>query len=598
MKHYYFFFLFLMTFFLNAQERVIEYMEKSDKIYRNNTQLALSYLHKGEILLKDSPNDSLLAAVEMRIGSVYYLKGDYGESVHYYSKSLAGFKKVNDRLNIGRCYNGLGLIQQGIDRHRQAIVYFQSYLSYIDQDPSAAYLNLGISYLDLNEIDKAEYYFKESYKYGSNSSIIGMRLAPRNRLAQIQYLKHNFKDAISQYDEVIEMVEDDNWELSFALAGLAETYIEINDLNKALLCAKKSYQAAKKVDALWDLERITALLAQIHELNYDYKKAYNFSVENRRLKDSLFNKEQSQIIAVMQLDKKEADNETLTLENQIVENNLFVNQMLTILIVIVLMITLFFVFKFRKIIKEKEQLNLALAQKNVQLTKIDKGKNKLFSIVSHDLRSPIASLTQIMDLLLQNAFSEKEKEEVYSSMRTQLDNTSRMLNNLLIWASTQLNGTKVNFTEIELITEMTEILNVYKISSQTKGISIKHNINQEPLTIKVDKVQLHVILHNLLSNGLKYTAKEKNISVSYKVTEKEIELHIFNEGKPISLDKIDYILGQNVPVTSLKGTDGEFGTGLGLYLIKKYVQLNQAKFSIQPIEEKGTLVILSFKKST
>jgi len=586
-----------MTFFLNAQERVIEYMEESDKIYRNNTQLALSYLHKGEILLKDNPNDSLLAAVEMRIGSVYYLMGDYGESVHYYSKSLAGFKKVNDRLNIGRCYNGLGLIQQGIDRHRQAIVYFQSYLSYIDQDPSAAYLNLGISYLDLNEIDKAEYYFKESYKYGSNSSIIGMRLAPRNRLAQIQYLKHNFKDAISQYEEVIEMVEDDNWELSFALAGLAETYIEINDLNKALLCAKKSYQAAKKVDALWDLERITALLAQIHELNYDYKKAYNFSVENRRLKDSLFNKEQSQIIAVMQLDKKEADNETLTLENQIVENNLFVNQMLTILIVIVLMITLFFVFKFRKIIKEKEQLNLALAQKNVQLTKIDKGKNKLFSIVSHDLRSPIASLTQIMDLLLQNAFSEKEKEEVYSSMRTQLDNTSRMLNNLLIWASTQLNGTKVNFTEIEMITEMTEILNVYKISSQTKGISIKHNINQEPLTIKVDKVQLHVILHNLLSNALKYTAKEKNISVSYKVTEKEIELHIFNEGKPISLDKIDHILGQNVPVTSLKGTDGEFGTGLGLYLIKKYVQLNQAKFSIQPIEEKGTLVILSFKKS-
>ncbi|MDT0295697.1 ATP-binding protein [Mesonia ostreae] len=417
-------------------------------------------------------------------------------------------------------------------------------------------------------MDKAEYYFNKSFENRLSSSAKGIQLASRNRIAQMHYLRNRFAEAQKEYTTVIEKAKGDLWELTFAYLGLAEVHLKNSKLDEALENAEKSYELANKMDAFWEKERSTELLSKIYKLQGNYQEANKYQEENANLKDTLFNIEQAEIIALMQLDIQEAENSALISKNQIAENNLLFNQILIFLIVIVLLITLFFVSKFRKIIIEKDQLNLILAEKNLQLTKIDKGKNKLFSIVSHDLRSPIASLTQIMDLLLQNAFSEEEKQEVYSEVRAQLDNSSRMLNNLLIWASTQLNGTKVNFTEVDVIAEMTEILNVYRISSRTKRVHITHNKHKDSLRIQVDKVQLHVILHNLLSNALKYTPKEKSIKISYQTKPEHIEIHIFNEGTPISKDQLDKFFSENnSSITSLKGTDGEFGTGLGLFLI-------------------------------
>ena len=587
-----FFILTITSLYSQSFDSIRYFNKRAIDSYRNNSEEALNYLNEAELLLQESPNDTLQAKVDQVYAFTYYLKGNYGESLSYYLSALNGFKRLQDEHNMARCYNGLGLIQQSIGRHNQALLYFENYLQYVEgKDPSAAYLNLGISYLALNQIDKASRYFNDSYKFSVTSENKSIKLAAKNRIAQVYYLEENLEEAILTYSQVINESKNDNWELSFAYGGLAEIYIKLNELEKALSAAQKSYQAATDINALWDLERSTALLAKIYVLKENYKNAYRFSKENREYKDSLFNKEQSQIIAVMQLDKKEAENEILITKNEQSEDKIFFNAL-------ILAITLFFALKYKKIIGEKEELNKVLAQKNKQLIKLDKGKNKLFSIISHDLRSPIAAVSQVMDLLLQNAFTEEEKIEVYSSMRLQLDETSRMLNNLLIWASTQLNGTKINFTEINIVSEMIEILNVYKISSQSKGVTIIHDIYEEAIMITVDTVQLHVILHNLLSNALKYTPKEKSIKISYQIKPEHVEIHIFNEGTPISKEQLDKIFSDNnSSVTSLKGTNGEFGTGLGLFLIKKYVELNKAEFAIQPIENKGTLVILCFDKS-
>ena len=594
-----FFILTITSLYSQSFDSIRYFNKRAIDSYRNNSEEALNYLNEAELLLQESPNDTLQAKVDQVYAFTYYLKGNYGKSLSYFLIALKGFKELKDEYNTARCYNGLGLIQQSIGRHNQALLYFENYLQYVEgKDPSAAYLNLGISYLALNQIDKASRYFNDSYKFSVTSENKSIKLAAKNRIAQIYYLEDNLEESILTYTQVIEESKNDNWQLSFAYDGLAEIYIKLNELEKALSAAQKSYQAAIEIDALWDLERSTALLAKIYVLKENYKNAYRFSKDNRKYKDSLFNKEQAQDIAVMQLDKKEAENEILTTKNQQSEDKIFFNQLVIALIALILAIPLFFAFKYKKIIREKEKLNKVLAQQNRQLVKLDKGKNKLFSIISHDLRSPIAAVSQVMDLLLQNAFTEEEKIEVYSSMRLQLDETSRMLNNLLIWASTQLNGTKINFTKINIVSEMIEILNVYKISSQSKGVTIIHDIYKEAIMITVDTVQLHVILHNLLSNALKYTPKEKSIKISYQIKPEHIEIHIFNEGTPISKDQLDKIFSENnSSITSLKGTDGEFGTGLGLFLIKKYVELNKAEFAIQPIENKGTLVILCFDKN-
>jgi len=590
------FFFFSIVFGLYAQEEkdIEYYLNESFEIYRTNPGKALKHLDNAEELLAKTPNDSLSSIKERNYAFIYYLSGDYGKSLSYYLKALDGFKKIKDNANIARCYNGLGLIQQGVGRHHQAIRYFEKYLDFVKSDPSAAYLNLGISYLALSNIEKATNYFNKSSKSALTSSNKSVKLASKNRVAQMHYLKGDYTKAVQDYQKVLSDEDGDNWEFTFAYAGLAECFVEVGDLNQALIYANKSYEIAEKLNALWDMERSVSLISNIYKLQQSYKNAYLFSEKSRKLNDSLFNNEQAKIIAVLQLDKKETENDVLKTQNQIAEEKLLFNKLLATFIGAILIITLFFAFKYKKIIKEKEALNRTLALQNSKLLKIDKGKNKLFSIISHDLRSPVASLSQLIDLLMQEAFSEKEKKEVFSSMRVQLEETSRMLNNLLIWASSQLNGTKVELKKIDLLQEVTRILNVYKVPSKSKGIKIVHQKNIEPISIKADEVQLHVILHNLLSNALKFTPKQKEIRISYKRIETKIELHIFNEGKPISEVKVNKILEENLTFSSSVGTAGEVGSGLGFLLIKKYILLNNAEFSIIPIENEGTLAILRF----
>ncbi|TXK74192.1 hypothetical protein [Mesonia sp. HuA40] len=143
------------------------------------------------------------------------------------------------------------------------------------------------------------------------------------------------------------------------------------------------------------------------------------------MSDSLYNKEQAQIVGLLELDLKEKENQLLQEKNKASQNQIKWRNSLLIGGGLFLLLILFFMFKYRKIGKQIARLITELNRKNRHLKEIDENKNVLFSIVSHDLRSPIAAMTQLMDDTVLSSLSYDEKEEAFKEIRLQLTQTSR-----------------------------------------------------------------------------------------------------------------------------------------------------------------------------
>ena len=224
-------------------------------------------------------------------------------------------------------------------------------------------------------------------------------------------------------------------------------------------------------------------------------------------------------------------------------------------------------------------------------------KNKLFSILSHDLKSPIASIQQFLELLKLGTNASDDMKLISEHLITQVDGTSRLLNNLLHWSLTQLDGAKFKAEDLILIAILNDTLQAMILMIDNKQININHINPDKQQTIKADRGQVSVILNNLISNAIKFTPQNGTIEIRYSEEKKFYNVHIINSGSEISTDKIDEILNYDKRLISEKGTGLEEGTGFGLLLVKQFISENNGKLRILNNEELGTEFIVSFQKA-
>ncbi|WP_187240735.1 HAMP domain-containing sensor histidine kinase [Mesonia sp. HuA40] len=170
-----------------------------------------------------------------------------------------------------------------------------------------------------------------------------------------------------------------------------------------------------------------------------------------------------------------------------------------------------------------------------------------------------------------------------------------MLNNLLVWANSQINGQiKSTFESLDIQEEMTDVLSIYKIPAKYKEVQIIHNcIEQKPI-VKMQVAQLHVILHNILTNALKHTHEKGRVIIDYDTSDKDkITLSILNEGEVMHQDLIATIQNINhLEPVNVKPSANSFG--LGLKLVKKYVLENNGSLEIIPNSFTGTEIKINF----
>ncbi len=238
--------------------------------------------------------------------------------------------------------------------------------------------------------------------------------------------------------------------------------------------------------------------------------------------------------------------------------------------------------------KELALINEKLNQREKELQKINSNKDKFFSIISHDLRSPFTSLLGFSEFLL-NEIDELSKEEIKEfaeNIYKSASGTFSLLENLLQWS--RLQTSKIEFVpeKYSLTEHLNRICEIYKINALQKNINLITNI-EEGLEVYADQNMVETVMRNLLSNAIKFTPRNGLITVTAKNRSKDVEVIVADTGIGIEKEKLQklFVIGENV---STEGTENEKGTGLGLILCKEFVETNNGKLTVKSKPGKGT----------
>jgi two-component system sensor histidine kinase/response regulator len=227
------------------------------------------------------------------------------------------------------------------------------------------------------------------------------------------------------------------------------------------------------------------------------------------------------------------------------------------------------------------------------LLSMNKDKEKLFSIVAHDIRSPLATLETLLDMFQKGQYPRNDMEEAAAMLHQKVSQLGGTLDNVLRWSTRSMKGIQTRPRHFLLAPVMTEILHFFELIIQQKNTTVDVQI---PVSIALyaDRDQVSVILRNLFSNALKFSHAGGNIAVITQQTDQHITISVTDHGVGMDQQQLKTLfVSQQHPAY---GTSGERGTGIGLILCREFVELNNGAIEVQSSPENGTTFTVRLSK--
>lgn len=239
-----------------------------------------------------------------------------------------------------------------------------------------------------------------------------------------------------------------------------------------------------------------------------------------------------------------------------------------------------------------------LLEKNEQLKELNATKDKLFSIISHDLRNPFHAIIGFSDLVLDKL--EKEDYENVKLFSKQINTSARLtynlLCNLLYWSNHQRGKLKYFPEELNIIQIVESVLDILRLNYQEKNISV--SILIEPnIKVIADKFMLETILRNLISNAIKYTPELGEIKIVAYQLENFVNVSVEDNGVGMNKNQLNTLFNIESN-TSTPGTNKEKGTGLGLVICKEFVEKHDGQISVESETDKGSKFSFTLKSAS
>lgn len=239
-------------------------------------------------------------------------------------------------------------------------------------------------------------------------------------------------------------------------------------------------------------------------------------------------------------------------------------------------------------IRERQKVEAHLARSNQDLGLLNRDKDKLFSILAHDLRSPLGSMMNLSELLIENSkdFDENELMEAIAALNKSAKQTFQLLNDLLAWSTIQMGRGEREKAVFQVAEVVSENIVIVALEADKKQIEILVDIDPG-LVAFADRFAIQTVLRNLLSNAVKFTPNHGTINISASGNSDTLQLSVNDNGIGISKEKQKKIFRVDT-VSSSPGTDGEKGTGFGLLLCKDLISRNGGKIWFESEKGKGS----------
>ena len=244
-----------------------------------------------------------------------------------------------------------------------------------------------------------------------------------------------------------------------------------------------------------------------------------------------------------------------------------------------------------------EKQTKVLQEKTEKLEELNKMKDRLFSIIAHDLKSPFNSILGLSEMILINDdMDQLQKRKLMNYIYKAARNTLHLLENLLSWAKTQTGQVLYSPSPITLYHELVEVKEILEASAKLKNITIELECPPD-LTLPADKNMLKTILQNLISNAIKFTSANGKVRVIARAINQSCEITVSDSGTGMTKEVLEGLFKVDTHVTR-GGTDGEAGSGLGLILCKEFVDYHGGEIWAESVLYKGSTFYVTLPLSS
>lgn len=626
--------------------------EKSSKYIISNVDSGIAYaelaIHYGNLI--DYQKGVCLGYINKATG--FWIKTQYDKALTLYGNSLELSNKINFNECMVRATNGIANVYYQYGNHAKALEYYLISLKYSKQctyrrGESVALNNIGIIFSEQNDYHKALEYLNLSKKISYELLDTHLYMMTLNYIGTIHFKLNNYKESINKHSEALEYFKkhDATQRIAESYNYLANNYLKLEAYDiaekhyqTALEHAKKYKGGEHECNAILGISNIlfirhqykdalywasmglelaqTAnlgsllpdyylLISQIHEKLGNVNLAFhNFKEYNKHTK-TIFNTETEKRIAFLSAQYEFEKKEELLKSEQKIQSILHKQEIsnwraaffIGIIILLFTIASIAFILRSKRNLKNaNNQLEIAYNEINKQKTELiqlNSSKDKFFSIIAHDLRSPLNVIEGYSGLLIEQIKQKKyDKISLYS--KAIFDSTHRAINllmNLMEWAQSQTGRMKIKPEHFDLSKFIHDNVLLYEDISAQKGIIIEKKIPQNAIVFG-DKDMINTVLRNLISNSIKFSQKGGKITISITEEKNKLIISVNDNGIGISNDRVQKLFRIDSS-ESTPGTNQEKGTGLGLILCKEFVEKHQGEIWVESEEEIGTTFFFS-----
>ena len=530
------------------------------------------------------------------LGSSLNMLGDYVDATNYYLKSIEiencsnlAFAKGADHYNLALLFSDLNLTDDAIKQYKLAIA-----TDSIGQNISFIQLSkLGVAYqnfYDGNQNSAIKTY-KNVFRQSLNDTLefFSIYFYGYSDLAEMYATIQQFDSAYKYYNLAHNLVIQDSIAdyLINDYLVLAEIYKQEEKYDAALTMALKGLELAKQIGFKQNKVIAFSMLSEIEELIGNFSKATFYLKAERALLDSIYQNQTKSTYLTKTLDDKAKEILTLSKseeEAKLKFENLKITLYAFLCFLIILIILVLLVNKQRKVVKELNKNQNELIEE----------KDRIMTVLSHDLRSPISAVKGIIELFKLKLLNASEKESMILELENSINSLNSNLNTLLDWALTSKSYSQPQFSNVKIQPIIEKTFNFLKQQATQKNIDLKYISNTDSITCFIDKDHLELILRNFISNAIKFSKKNSIIKVYSEEKGEKINITIEDSGIGISKDDLEKI--KNFKKVKHKGTLGEMGLGLGLQLVNFYTNLNNGIIKVESELNKGSSFTVSFPK--
>ena len=559
---------------------------------------AIAYFTRAYNLAAEHEQNFLKASTLNDLAKEYGYKGEYSKALKWYLSAIEIAEKYDYKNIISIVNDNIAHLYLEQKDYEQAMVFLKRSKAIHEQIGNPVFLaetlsNIASTYADMNELDYAMYNINISIATFEKEKILEW-LAYCYEIKGKIYLKKN-KNTWALYwykqSELLHKeIEDDRGKIDL-LNGMTEAYLNLKKDSIAEVYALNAFDLSKKIGLRAGIKNSTQKLAKIFKQKKDFEKSLWYHEIYQTTYESLSATSNEKALNMLKTRVAyDQQKQQLILDN---EKALAEQKIYIYIFIVILFIFAIITFLIHRNEQEQKKLNLELRnnksdleEKQAYLNDLNQTKNKLFSIIGHDLRGPIGAFQGLLKLFKEGEMTKDEFLNFVPKLKIDIDTISFTLNNLLSWGQTQMNGsiTRHSVTNLDCIVE--ENIALLSEIAEAKNITLVNRIEPN-CQIWSDPNQIDIIIRNLLSNALKFTPNNGQIIIGAIQKIKTCEIYVKDNGMGMSEDIISKLFEKDSNHTTY-GTNNEKGTGLGLSLCKEMVEKNNGKIWVHSALGKGS----------